>query len=176
MNDFFDGGIGGYDDTPTSTTDTAQICMNGHLINSSYGVSPELNKKHCSVDGEPTITHCPHCQNSIDGEIHYSNVFGASDYKVPAFCTECGKPFPWTEKKIAAAKELAKELVGVTSDEVQVLETSIVEISKDNPQAQIGATRIKKIMQKVTSASGDVLRSVIIDVASETAKKVLLGR
>lgn len=176
MNDFFGGGIGGYDDTPTTSTDIAQICTNGHLINSSHDRSPELNKKHCPQDGEPTITECPHCQVKIAGRITYSNVWGSDDFKVPGFCIECGKAYPWTEKKIAAAKELAKELEGITPDEVQVLETSIVEISKNNPQAQVGATRIKKIMEKVTSASGEVLRSVIVDVASATAKKVLLGQ
>lgn len=176
MNDFFGDGISGYDDTPTTTTDIAQICMNGHLINSSHDASPELNKKHCPLDGEVTITECPHCQSKIAGRITYSNVFGSDDFEVPAFCIECGKAYPWTEKKIAAAKELAKELEGITPDEVKVLETSIGEISQNNPQAQVGATRIKKIMEKVTSTSGEVLRKVIVDVASATAKKVLLGQ
>lgn len=175
MNDFFGDGISDYDDTPTTTTDVAQICMNGDLINSSYEASPELNKKHCPQDGESTIIACVECQANIAGRIRYSNVFGPDDFKVPAFCIECGKAYPWTEKKIAAAKELVKELEGITPNEVQILEASIVEISQNNPQAKVGATRIKKIMEKVTSTSGEVLRSVIIDVASATAKKVLLG-
>lgn len=176
MNDFFDGGIGGYDDTPTTHTDTAQICLKGHVINSAYEASPELNKKYCPEDGEATITECPHCHARIAGRITYSNVWGSDDFQIPSFCIECGKAYPWTENKIAVAQELAKEIEGVKEEDVQVLERSIVEISKNDAQAQLGATRIKKILASVGGASVDVLKGVIVEVASSTAKKVLLGQ
>lgn len=157
-------------------TDTAQICLNGHLINAASEYSTIKNKKHCSDCGEPTTTTCPECSAKIPGKIHYVNVIGGSNYKVPAFCSECGKAYPWTKQKIAAAKELASEVEGITSDQVQLLEESIVQISQDNPQAQVGATRINKIMKSVTGATGEILHKLIVDIASETAKKVLTGQ
>lgn len=161
---------------PTSFTDTAQICMNGHIINDSFQKSPQLNKKHCPNCGEPTITECPECHKPIAGEIHYSNLFGAHSFKLPAYCIECGKPYPWTVRNLHAAKDLAAELEELNSEEKKTLETSIEEITKDNTQAQVGATRIKKIMGKISSTTGEILQKVIVDVASETAKKILLGK
>ena len=175
MDDFFDGGFGGGNDEPTSFTDTAQICMNGHIINDSYVQSPELNKKYCPKCGEPTIITCPECSSKIAGEIHYNNVFGTHSFKLPAFCIECGIPYPWTVSRLKAAKELVSELEELSAVEQKTLEMSIDEISKDNPQASVGATRIKKIMGKVRNATGDTLQKIIIEVASETAKKILLG-
>lgn len=170
------GGFGNGFDEPSHWTDTALICLDGHVINDSMKDQPQLNKKHCPKDGRETISECPECHNPIAGEIHYSNVFGAHDFKLPAFCIECGKPYPWTIAKQRAAKELASELEGITSDQVQVLEASIVEISQDNAQAQVGATRINKIMKSVTGATGEILHKLIVDIASETAKKVLTGQ
>ncbi len=164
------------DDEQSAWTDTAQICLNGHLINHSSEKYPIHNKKHCPECGEPTITICPECNNKISGEIHYPNVFGSSDYKVPVFCSECGKSYPWTKKRIESAKELAAELEELSTAEKKLLEKSIDEISKNNPQANVGATRIKKLMIKVSSSAGDIIKDVITDIASDTAKKVLLGK
>lgn len=173
-NIIMDDDIFGYE-KPTSFTDTAQICLNGHVINDSFHKSSQLNKKFCPNCGEATITECPECHKPIAGEIHYSNVWGAHSYKLPAYCIECGKPYPWTVTKLKAAKDLANELDELNSEEQKVLENSIEEVTKDNPQAQVGAARINKIMKKVGKASADILQKIIIEVASETAKKVLLG-
>lgn len=156
-------------------TDVAQICLNGHVVNSSSENSPIHNKKFCPDCGEPSITQCPLCKGNIAGDIHYTNVIGASHYKAPVFCAECGKPYPWTERKLKAAKELATELEDLSPEERKTLDKSIDEISRNSPQAAVGATRFKKLMLKVGSSASEILKDVITDVASETAKKVLLG-
>lgn len=161
---------------PTPFTDTAQICMEGHTINDSFHRSPHLNTKHCPNCGEPTITECPECHKPIAGEIHYPNVSGAHSFKLPAYCIECGKPYPWTVKNLQTAKELANELEELNAEEQKILEKSIEEVTRDNTQAQVGATRIKKIMGKISSTTGEILQKVIVDVASETAKKILQGK
>lgn len=165
-----------YQDNNQPWTDIAQICLNGHVINDSIKSSPELNKKFCPDCGEATIIQCHKCNANIPGEIHYPTVLGFSRYKLPIFCSECGKPYPWTENRIKAAKELASELDELTSEEKKILDKSIDEISKDNMQATVGATRFKKLMLKVGSSAGEVIRDVITDIASETAKKILFPK
>lgn len=172
----WDDYFGDRHEEPTSYTDTALVCLNGHVINHSFKKYPIHNKKFCPKCGEPTITNCLECKAEIAGAIHYSNVIGAIDYNLPAFCSECGKPYPWTITRLKAAKELASELEELTLDEQKTLEKSIDEIAKNNPQATVGATRIKKIMNKVGSATGETLQKIIVDIASETAKKILLGK
>ncbi len=48
--------------------DTAQICLNGHVITTHANTSPDLMQKHCDKCGEPTITKCPNCKSDIRGE------------------------------------------------------------------------------------------------------------
>ena len=125
----WDDMLGDSTQEPKTWTDTAQICMNGHLINASFKNSPELNKKHCSECGEPTLIECTECKSTIPGNIHYANVFGSSTYKVPSYCLECGKPYPWTLNRLKAAKELASELDELNPEEHIILAKSIEEIS-----------------------------------------------
>lgn len=173
MDDIF-GAFENEFDEPSNWTDTALICLDGHIINNSMKDQPQLNKKHCPQDGKLTISKCPECHQPIAGEIHYSNVVGAHDFKLPSFCIECGKSYPWTTAKQNAVKELAKELQ-LSIEDQKTLEISIDQIGKDNTQAQVGATKINRIMKSVTSTTGEILHKLIVDISSETAKKVLLG-
>jgi hypothetical protein len=50
--------------------DTAQICINGHIINSMSKSHPEHNKKFCDKCGAQTITNCPNCNAPIRGYYH----------------------------------------------------------------------------------------------------------
>ena len=50
--------------------DIAQICINGHVINSMSKSHPEHNKKFCDKCGAPTITNCPKCNTPIRGHYH----------------------------------------------------------------------------------------------------------
>jgi len=55
--------------------DTAQICMNGHIINSMSKLHPEHNRKFCDKCGEPTITNCQKCNSPIPGHYHKPPVY-----------------------------------------------------------------------------------------------------
>ncbi len=170
-DDFF----GDQHEGPTNWTDVAQICLNGDVINDSTKAAPQLNKKFCPKCGEETMTTCPSCGKDIAGEIHYSNVIGGHRFKRPSFCIECGKPYPWTTRNLQAAKNLANELDELSKDDQKTLKDNIDEISKDTVQAEVSAARIKKIISKVGSTTGEILQKTIVEVASETAKKILLG-
>lgn len=163
-------------DRPSNWTDVAQICLNGDVINDSTKEQPQLSKKFCPKCGEQTITTCLNCNKNIAGEIHYSNVFGAHEFKRPSFCIECGKPYPWTTKKLAVVKELTSELKEISHEDKVTLNKSLEDITKDDTGAEVGAIRIKKIMSKVTGTAGEITQKVIVEIASETAKKILLGK
>lgn len=47
--------------------DTAQVCMNGHMVNESFLSCPQHNRKHCSACGAETTTTCPSCSSLIQG-------------------------------------------------------------------------------------------------------------
>ena len=152
--------------------DTAQICLNGHVINSQFKSFPEDNKKFCDKCGAKTITSCTKCNFNIQGN-HFSGGFiRIEELNTPSFCINCGSPYPWTESKLQAAKELAEELE-LTSEEKEILLNSIMDIVKETPKTEVAITRFKKIMLKMGKETSDIFRNLLIDIVSETVKKML---
>ncbi len=88
---------------PQGSHDIAQICLNGHLINSSHESFSQFSQKYCDECEEETITQCPKCSASIKGFYHGSIV---ANYDPPSNCCDCGKPYPWTERRLKALVEL----------------------------------------------------------------------
>ena len=155
--------------------DVAQICLNGHVINSSAQEYPTSNQDYCSTCGAKTIMKCPNCNESIRGYYNVPGVFGVTDYSAPAYCYNCGNPFPWTVSSLKAASELADELDVLTDDEKCQLRESLPELVKNSPKTAVAEWRFKKIMKKAGKEACDGMKSILTDVLSEVVKKSLFG-
>jgi hypothetical protein len=149
--------------------DTAQVCLNGHVITARATRSAYRMQDFCDQCGEPTIVACPNCDAPIRGFDLKSAL--AIPYTAPGFCHACGNPYPWTERRLAAAKEYADELEKLDQEDSALLKQSL---DADTPQAKVAAVRIKKVLAKVGPVAGGMLRDLIVDFASETAKKIIL--
>jgi hypothetical protein len=99
---------------------------------------------------------------------------GGGPYRPPKYCGECGKPFPWTEAALSAAKEYADEL-DLNVDEKEKLKSSIDDLTSNTSRTQLAASRFKKFMTKVTPEAGKALLQIVVSVATEEAKKKLMG-
>ena len=152
--------------------DIAQICLNGHEINSSFTECPEYNKKYCEECGEKTIIRCLECNSEIQGDLRNSEIT-IPGYDVPAFCYNCGKPYPWTKTKIDSAKELALELEGLSEEDKELLSKSIDDLVKDTPKTNLAVSRFKRIVGKAGNVAWSEFKSLLTGVISETAKKLL---
>lgn len=158
--------------------DVAQICLNGHVINAETQEYPHRNRKFCHQCGQPTITACPECNFDIRGEYisHDVVIIGAvHEFPVPAFCENCGRPYPWTSRALAAAKELTDQMQGLTEDEKAQVKTDLDALVADTPQTKVSATRVRRLLAKAGGELPGMVRDVMVAVASDTAKKVLLG-
>ncbi|MFC1912602.1 DUF2321 domain-containing protein [Chloroflexota bacterium] len=156
--------------------EVAQICVNGHVITDSLNSNPEVGRDFCEDCGSPTIMECEYCESSIRGYHHIEGVIGFfPDFKRPSFCPDCGKPYPWTESKIIAAHELAEEMENLSSEDRELLSKSIDDLIVDSPRTELAATRFKKLLLKIGEPAAIALRNLVIDIASETAKKLVLG-
>jgi len=156
--------------------DAAQICTNGHMINSQSVYRPEHNREFCDKCGAPTITKCQKCNSSIKGYYHVP-IFIQPNYTklpLPSFCPDCGKPYPWTEAKLKAAKELSDMLEELSLEERDLLKKSIDDIVLDTPQTPVAVNRFKMLVAKVGRVAAEQLRELVVDIASETAKKIIL--
>jgi hypothetical protein len=150
--------------------DIAQICLNGHVINHSAETRPQHNRDFCPTCGEKTITKCPSCNNSIQGNYHAKGVSGfAGIYNLPAYCQKCGKSFPWTENKIQTAIQIFVEFGNLDEAQLNQTKEDIKNIARDVPQAELSAMRIKALWGKY----GNIAYNVIMEFASKTASEIL---
>jgi len=94
-------------------------------------------------------------------------------YTPPSFCPECGKPYPWTEAKLKAAQELSDELDNLSLEERSLLKKSLDDIVRDTPETTVAATRFKRLVAKAGQVAADGLKDILVDIASETAKKLI---
>lgn len=157
--------------------DIAQTCLNGHIINCLSEGRPQYNRKFCDKCGAATITKCPRCEADIPGCI---NPVGAEILlpirQPPRFCSNCGSAYPWTESRLKAARELANEITGISEEERKLLTQSLDELVKDTRDTQTAAIRFKKIVSKAGKEAANAFRQILIDIASEAAKKAIWGQ
>ncbi|KKL46225.1 hypothetical protein LCGC14_2347670 [marine sediment metagenome] len=153
--------------------DTAQVCRNGHVVNDMAATYPDYNQEFCETCGEATITACPQCNSPIRGHYHARGVFDGPEYHPPAYCHNCGKPFPWAERALQAAIEMAIESGDLDADEQQQFRESVQEVAQDTPTAQLAGSRIARLLKKMGRVTGSAIRDILVDIASESAKKMI---
>jgi len=155
--------------------DIAQICLNGHVINSSSSRSPEFNEKFCSSCGKETITSCGKCNKSIRGYYHMSEIIAVFDYSKPAYCPECGNPYPWTITKMSVAEEVADELSALSADEKLMLKESFPDLINETPKTPLAEKRFKSLVKKAGTEAYNIFKVVLSDILSESVRKSIFG-
>ena len=153
--------------------DTAQVCLNGHQIVVSIKDYPERMSLFCGQCGEPTITTCKKCNAEIRGR--WVRPWAPLELKTvpPGFCHNCGSPYPWTERRLQAARDYANEMKGISPDDKSTLVQNLEYILKDTPRTEIAATRVKKVLDKAGKGGNEFAQKILADIATETAQKIL---
>lgn len=155
--------------------DLAQICDNGHVINSmAYGY-PQSNQNFCDRCGAKTTTQCPECLTNIRGYYHVPGVFTTGGYDAPSYCFNCRAAYPWTQSSLEAANKLADETESLTKEGKEQLKRSLSDLIREGPKTVIAETRFKKLMKKAGKDTYDAMRSILVDVVSEAVKKSVFG-
>jgi hypothetical protein len=158
---------------PTVGYMKAELCLNGHVITGDIENEREKTSEFCKECGANTIRNCPNCGTPFQGDHVYH---GHIDWMTtPSYCYGCGTAFPWTNARIAAAKEHAAEIEGLDEHERQQLPGIIDDLASGGSRTELAVGRFNRIMKKVAPTVGSVLQRVVVDVASETAKKLIGG-
>lgn len=153
---------------------TAQICMNGHCITDSYDAYPQRGQPFCEQCGASTITECPSCKAKIRGDYYEDGICSLSSFfKAPAYCCQCGAPFPWTQAAMEAAADLIKEDQELLPDQQERLLASLPDIIAETPRTNLATVRIKKALLAAGKFTAEGLRQFVIDFGCELAKKQL---
>ena len=148
----------------------ATICLNGHVIdkyNANY-------QKYCSTCGKETFSFCTSCNTPIRGSVRLDNVIGAFPYKKPFYCHSCGTPYPWTQKILDNAVELISLDDELDDTSKELIKNAIPELLFDSPTTPIAAAKYQKGISKAGEVVKNCLYQLLVDVMSETAKKIVL--
>ena len=156
---------------PRIQIDTAQICVNGHVITAHVHTQPEFCEEFCTRCGEQTIVACQSCKKQIRGLPPWMMI----RYKAPAFCHACGKPYPWTSRTLEAAKAYAQDLQSLTGEERVQLALSLDDLVRDTPMAPVSANHFKRLVAKAGREAPGFFKDLLVELVSETVKKVIWG-
>jgi hypothetical protein len=153
--------------------ETALICRNGHVITTGLESRPEMYAEYCVRCGEATISECPNCHTRIRGYHRIKGIVVIGGYVIPKFCHGCGKPYPWTERKMGAVYKLIDENKKLNSSEKEVLKKLMWEIIIESPEKDIAIEKAKRILQKMGNESIKLLKSLLIDFLPEVVIRQL---
>lgn len=92
--------------------------------------------------------------------------------KAPPFCVECGAPYPWTEERLIAARQLVEEMDLDVPDKTLVLE-DVENIIRDTPRATASAVRFGRYLERAKPALNQGFKTLLAEVLSQSVKKVL---
>lgn len=146
----------------------AGICLNGHTID-SYSKGDE---NFCTECGSKTVTECPDCKSSIRGRT-VLKYLDCGIYLAPAYCYNCGKPYPWTQSKFKAIQELVNLDENLSSGEKDYINNNINSLTVDTPKTTVVATKFVKFLNKADSATNSTIKDILVDISSEAAKKII---
>jgi hypothetical protein len=152
----------------------AVICQNGHVISASLDIE-EDSIQYCDECGKETIYACQECNQPILGWLCNPHVSMLIPFKPRSFCRFCGKLFPWTKAKIKALEETIDFEDSLTEEEKKLMKSNIDDIINETPRTEIASMKFKKGLAKAGKESAKIVRNIIVDIASETGKKILLG-
>jgi hypothetical protein len=150
--------------------DTAQVCPNGHVATSHFHDHPGERQDFCQRCGEKTLHACPKCDTEIRGQMF--DTYGFFD-SPPAFCIGCGAPFPWTQTHLETARTLIEEAEHLAPEDRTKLQAALPDLIADTPKTPLAIERFKRLSLKAGAGVGGALRDVLVDVVSESVRKVI---
>lgn len=155
--------------TVVITTDSMQVCANGHPITQYAATVPASRSKFCKDCGARTIDACEYCGNPI--KVRHNSRYQAS-HPIPKYCGDCGAAYPWQASAIENLKEIWHESE-LSPEDVQELDAALPDLLHDTPKTESASLRMKRILAKMGKPLYEVAIKVVTDIASDAAKKSL---
>lgn len=175
--------------------DNVIVCLNGHIVNPRVNACPDQTVRFCQECGKAAIGACPECKAPFkwssferDGLIisrggHEATLAELEQrgllkwWQTPRephkFCERCGKPFPWTEKAMAAAKDGIKDLEGLDQQEKGQLRDALPDLVCQSPKTSRAASLFRRLLLKTADHGAPFLTQCLANIACALAKKEL---
>jgi hypothetical protein len=137
-----------------------RTCLKGHVIDND-GRYEDAPQPFCSQCGSPTINQCPECQGPLRGAEIYREL--PKSPKPDAYCLHCGKPLPWTQAALKAAKEYTDELAELSPEDKAELKASFDELTTDTAQTHLAASRFNRIVNTMAPVAKETVARFAAD-------------
>ena len=160
--------------------DVALVCRNGHLVNDRVRAAPERNPEHCPACGAETVSACPGCREPLLGaylpEGSAATQAAPSLVRLPRFCTGCGRPYPWTERTLSAARAMIRGLGVLSPDTRRKLRQSLEHIIQETPQTPEAIRCINEALARLAPGEATTLGSLIASAAADSIRPRLVAK
>ena len=94
----------------------------------------------------------------------------------PAYCFNCGKPFPWTSSHIEAVHELLAIDSKLSPDDRDTMHAILPDLLAETPKTQVAVVKAKGYHgENGPKLFINALKVIIGGFASETVKKALFN-
>ena len=149
----------------------ASVCENGHVLSETETIENEF----CPTCGKKILTHCSNCNALIRGKKIIQGVLTCSSKPpiAPAYCFNCGNPFPWTVKALQAAELIIKEDDSIPTELKNNAIESLPDLVTKNPKTDLAIIRFKKVFGIIGNVALECLEKVITSIACEYVKQNL---
>lgn len=157
----------------------AYICKNSHEQVTS-------DNKYCPTCGEEILSYCKSCSSIIkrghieQRPIEHPDTFQVIDFEeaiypfdnfeIPNYCSECGKPYPWTEKFFKDYKTILELQSEEIDKELQDKVFKATEEALKNKFEGPSLTILKLTLRKVNNTAKPFLMDVLSGV---TVSKII---
>nr|DAL11009.1 MAG TPA_asm: Primosomal protein N' [Caudoviricetes sp.] len=132
-----------------------------------------MNETYCSLCGSKIISTCPSCNSPLRGD-YYANKahyrYGAITFdghgqkilsgfneelqshqtQIPAYCYNCGKPYPWTEARLKAAENIIDMIDELSEEQKQKLVEFIPDLLIETPRSEYAALICAKFLDGIS--------------------------
>lgn len=155
------------------------ICKNGHLVTAKAN-NDLIPEKFCATCGDEIINTCLECGIHIKGiprlvsQINPPYSYFADLYIRQAYCTNCGKPHPWTKRGEDAAYELIEFASQLTQQERDDWRETIPILLQDSQRTSVAVIKFKKYVSKAGVEIGKAVKDIVVRVVSEVVKDALI--
>jgi hypothetical protein len=154
--------------------ETAQICENGHVVNSSTRSRPANNKAYCPKCGARTITKCPTCSTRILGTNHYQKSGHApipyTITKPPSYCHSCGAAYPWTEFALQVVQEAAENYL--SPEDADIVKRNLPDIASDTPRTALAAQKVRQAIDKGGQPMREAVKVPLLLLVASSARAI----
>ncbi|HEV2481413.1 MAG TPA: DUF2321 domain-containing protein [Puia sp.] len=156
------------------------VCVNGHVVTAKANTD-EIPEKYCARCGDIMINKCLECGTFIKGiprlasQIDPPYSYFGNPYIRQSYCTNCGKPYPWTTQHENAAYELIEFANSLNQQEKDDWKSTIPVLIKETPKTTVAVVKFKAFAEKAGVEIGKAVKDIVVHVVSEVVKKSIVG-